>query len=68
MNTKLYELRQNSTGTPDAVLDVNPQVWPVMAMVYIEACSLFLGVRVLIWAHTLGPRVVGGGMGHRQTR
>ena len=39
MNTKLYELRQNSTGTPDAVLDVNPQVWPVMATGYIEACQ-----------------------------
>ena len=32
-------IRQNSTGTPDTVLDVKPQVWPVMAMGYIEACQ-----------------------------
>ena len=63
-------ITQNSTGTPDTVLDVNPQVWPVMSTGYIEArrASLFLGVRVLTQAHTLGPRVVGGDMGPRQMR
>ena len=30
-------VRKNSTGTPDAVLDVNPQVWPVMAMFVTDA-------------------------------
>ena len=32
-------VRQNSTSTPDAVLEVNPQVQPVMATGYIEACQ-----------------------------
>ena len=40
-----------STGTPDTVLDVNHQVWPVVAAGYIEAC------RSLPWCQSfdLGP-------------
>ena len=32
-------VRQNSTDTSDTVLDVNPQVWPIMATGYIEVCQ-----------------------------
>ena len=42
-------VRQNSTGMSDAVLDVNPQVWPVMATCYIGAC------RSLPWCQSFDP-------------
>ena len=42
-------VRQNTTGTPDAVLDVNPQVWPVVAAGYIEACQS------LPWCQSFDP-------------
>ena len=32
-------IRQNSTSMSNIVLDVNPQVLPIMAMGYIEACQ-----------------------------
>ena len=32
-------VRQNSTSTPDAIPDMNPQVWPSWAVGYIEACQ-----------------------------
>ena len=32
-------IRQNSTSTSDTVLDVNHQVWPIMATGYIKACQ-----------------------------
>ena len=34
---------------PDAVLDVNPQVWPVMVTGYIEACQS------LLWCQSFEP-------------